>query len=124
MKAKILTIALISLIMGLSLNSVAGNDDTIKANSVKNNSGFKASVNLYPDDLVKFCVEKPEQDKVKVRIYAEGNILLYTYLMKKHNSARVGFDLSTLEDGEYEFVIERNRKEVLRKTIEKQNKSI
>jgi hypothetical protein len=124
MKTKILAITLIALIMGLAFSSNAENADTNKRTETTLKTGFQACINLYPDNIVKFQVVKPEQDKVKLLIYGEDNTLLYAYVMKKHNTARIGFDINSLEPGKYHCVIKRNKKEVLRKTIIKEDKNI
>lgn len=119
MKTKILTITLLALMMGISLTSNAGNDDTIQAPNHHINAEFQASINLFPDNIVKFHVVKPEQEKVKLRVYDANGTILYSYCIKKHHIARIGFDINTLEAGNYEFVIVRNKAEILRKTISK-----
>lgn len=121
MKTKILALTLIALMTGITLNSKAGNEDTTRINSPANHAEFKACINLYPDNIIKFQVEKPEHDKVKMRVYDENGIKLFTYIMKKENVARIGFNVSMLKPGKYQYVIERNGEEYLRKTIEKVN---
>jgi hypothetical protein len=121
MKTKILTIALISLMMGITLSSNAGITDTIKETNSINKTQFQACINLYPDNIVKFLIEKVDQDKVKLRIYNENGFLLYNYVIKKHNTARIGFDISILEAGNYDCVVEKNKEEILRKRIVKEN---
>ena len=120
MKTKILTITLITLMMGIALSSKAGNTDTIKGTNPANNTEFQACINLCSNNIVKFHVVKPDQEKVRLRIYDDRGILLYSYLIRKHNTARIGFDISTLEPGKYDYVIERNKEEILRKTIVKE----
>ena len=120
MKTKILTITLIALMMGITLKSNAGSNDTVKGAYVSANSEFQACINLYPDNIVKFHVVKPDQDKVKLCVYDDAGFLLYSYSIRKHNKARIGFDISTLETGKYDFVILRNKQEILRKTINKE----
>ena len=120
MKTKILTITLIALMMGITLTSNAGNNDTIKGTNPANTTEFQACINLYPDNIVKFHVVKPEQDKVKLRVYDGDGTLLHTYSIKKNNTARIGFDISNLEAGKYKFVVVRNKEEILRKTIVKE----
>ena len=55
-----------------------------------------------------------------MRVYDDDGTLLHTYSIKKHNTARIGFDISNLEAGKYKFVVVRNREEILRKTIVKE----
>ncbi len=124
MKTKILAITMIALIMGMVINSNAENADTNNRTEPGLQTDFQACINLYADNIVKFQVVKPEQDKVKLLIYGEDNTLLYAYVMKKHNAARIGFDINSLEPGKYHCVIKRNKKEVLRKTITKEDKNI
>ena len=120
MKTKILTITFITLMMGIALNSMAANEDSIKGTNPADETEFQACINQYPHNIVKFHVVNPDQDKVRLRIYTEGGILLYTYSFRKQYAARIGFDISTLEPGKYKYVVERNKKEILRKTIVKE----
>ncbi len=119
MKTKILSIALIALMLGMVVSSNAADADTNRRKAPYIDASFQADINLFPDNVVKFLVVKPDEDKVKLRVYDDANTLLYTYTLKKQSSARIGFDISPLEAGKYHFVIERNKKEVLRKTITK-----
>lgn len=121
MKTRILTLTMIALMMGLVMNSRADNTDTNRTTSPVIDKTFQASINLFPGNIVKFHVVKAEQDKVKLRIYDESGIVLYTYLLKKENTARIGFDVSTMKAGKYDYVIVRNKKEVIRKTIIKKD---
>ena len=119
MKTKTLTLALIALMIGITLSTTAGNDDTTKLVNPAAENEFQACINMCSDNLVKFLVENPEKDKIKLRIYDDSGMKLYTYTFKKENVARICFDLSKLEAGTYECIVERNKEEVLRKTIEK-----
>jgi flagellar hook assembly protein FlgD len=116
MKTKILTFALIALMTGMTLNSNASNDDSLKVvNSVS--TEFQACINQFPDNIVRFQLVKPDEDKVKLRVYSEKGRIIYTYSLKKHNKAKISFDVSYLEPGKYDYVVERNKEEVIRKTI-------
>jgi len=121
MKAKILTITMIALMMGMTINGSAGPDDSLKV--VNPTSEFQACINQYPDNIVQFHVVKPDNDKVKLRVYDEAGFVIYTYSIRKHNTARIGFDTKLLKPGTYLYVIERNKKEVLRKTFTKKSKN-
>ncbi|HSG67209.1 MAG TPA: hypothetical protein VK994_00785 [Bacteroidales bacterium] len=120
MKTKTLTLVLIALMMGITMNTNAS-DDTTRVDGPAVNKGFCASIQLHQDNMVKFLVNNPNNDKIKLRILDENGFVLYTYIFKKDNAARIGFDISMLENGKYECVIERNKEEVVRKTIEKKN---
>jgi len=119
MKTRILTLVMIALMLGINLNSIAGNDDTVKETKPLENAEFQACINLYPNDIVRFQVIKPEDEKVRLRVYDQEGYLIYTYWLKKYESAKIGFDVSQLKPGKYDYVVERNKKEVLRKRIEK-----
>ncbi|MDT8392902.1 MAG: T9SS type A sorting domain-containing protein [Bacteroidales bacterium] len=121
MKTKIITLTVLALMMGLSLNTKAENEDTAKVDQAAPESAFKASINLYPDNVVKFLIEKPDQDIVKLRVYDVSGVELFNYAIRKENVARIGFDVSNLKPGNYEYAIERNKQEVMRKTIKKAN---
>lgn len=115
MKTKILTITMIALMMGMTINGSAGPEDTLKM--IEPTSEFQASINLFPDNIVQFQIVKPLSEKVKLRVYDESGILIYTYSIRKHKTARIGFDTKLLKPGNYDYVIERNKEEVLRKTF-------
>jgi hypothetical protein len=119
MKTKILSLAMIALMIGMVINTYALNEDTTKLAKPSSEMNFQAAINFCTDSHVKFLVENPENDKVKLRIYDDSGIKLYTYSFKKENFARICFDISQLDAGTYECVVERNKEEVLRKTIEK-----
>jgi len=119
MKTKILTIAMIALMMGIVVNTKADDTDTNRRTNPVIEKSFEASINLFSNDIVKFHVIKPAGEKVKLRVTDENGLVIYTYILKKENTARIGFDVSTLSPGKYNYIIERNKQEVLRKTIVK-----
>jgi hypothetical protein len=121
MKTKTLVIAIFTLILGLTV-TVNGNTphkETGSKTTTVEQSEFQASINILADDIVRFNVIMPKEDKVRLSAYSERGILIYSYILRKRNYARIGFDISMLSPGKYEYVIERNKEEVLRKTIEK-----
>jgi len=119
MKTNILTIAMIALMMGTVVNTKAEGVDTNRRTGPVIEKTFQASVNLFADDMVKFHVVKPAGEKVRLKVTGENGTVLYTYILKKEKAARIGFDISKLEPGKYNYIVERNKEEVLRKTIEK-----
>lgn len=124
MKAKVLTITLIALMLGISVSANNVKKDTTRMLTPSEQPEFQACINLFPDNILQFSVEKPDNEKVKLRVYTDGGTLIYTYIVKKQNCVRISFDTSQLKPGMYHYVIERNKKEVLRKSIEKKNTSI
>ena len=119
MKTKILTIAMVALMMGMVLNSKAEEGDTNNRTIPEVAKTFKASINLFPDNVVKFHVVNPNQEKIKLRILDERGKGIYTYIMKKPKAARISFDVSNLEAGKYRYTVEKDKKEVMSKVIEK-----
>mgnify|MGYP001816232977 CR=1 FL=1 len=107
--------------LGISLSTVAADEDTTRLLTPAEQEGFQACINLFPDNIVQFQVEKQGNEKVRLRVYTEGGTLIYTYSIKKHKCARIGFDTSKLKPGKYQYVIEKGKEEVIRKTIEKKN---
>lgn len=110
---------MIALMMGIVVNVKADETDTNRRTSPVVEKTFQASINLFADNVVKFHVVKPAGEKVKLKVTGEDGTVLYTYILKKENAARIGFDVSTLKSGKYNYIIERNKEEVLRKTIVK-----
>jgi hypothetical protein len=110
---------MIALMMGTVVNTKADGSDTNRRTSPVIEKTFQASINLFADDVVKFHVVKPAGEKVKLRVTGENGTVLYTYILKKETAARIGFDVSTLAPGKYNYIIEKNKEEVMRKTIEK-----
>ena len=123
MKTKILTITLVALIIGSSVQGNTPDKDTGSKSTATEQSNFQASINLLADNVVRFNIIKTDEDKVRLSVYSEGGIHLYSYILKKDNSARIGFDTRRLSPGKYQYVVVRNKKEVLRKTIEKKNEN-
>jgi transposase len=123
MKTKILALTLISFIVGLSVRGNTPIKETGGNSTSTEQSKFQASINLLADDVVRFNVIKPDKDKVRLSVYTKGGIHLYSYILKKDNSARIGFDTQELSPGEYQYVVVRNKEEVLRKTIEKKKEN-
>ncbi len=121
MKTKILSLSLLVIMMSFAMNSNAENSDTIKKTEAVSHNEFQASINLFPNNIVQFQIEKPANDKVTLSVYDDAGIKLYSYILKKDNVARIGFDMSMLEAGKYEYVIKRNKAEVLRKSISNEN---
>lgn len=121
MKTKILTLTLIAFIIGSVVQGNTPDNDTSTKSTTTEQSKFQASINLLADDVVRFNVIKPDEDKVRLSVYTEGGIHIYSYILKKDNSARIGFDTQELSPGEYQYVVLRNKEEVLRKTFEKKN---
>jgi len=121
MKTKILSLSLLVIMMSFAMNSNAENSDTIKKTEAVSQNEFQASINLFPNNIVQFQIEKPANDKVTLSVYDDAGIKLYSYILKKDNVARIGFDMSMLEAGKYEYVIKRNKAEVLRKSISNEN---
>jgi len=121
MKTQILALAMTALMMGITFNSSAANEDTTRLANAAANKELNACINLCQDNIVKFLIENPGQDKLKLRIYDENGQVLYTYILKKENVARIGFDISGLDAGNYDCVIEKNKKEMMRKTIVKKD---
>ena len=111
---------MIALMLGIAVNTKANEPDTNRRTGPAIEKTFQASINLFPDEIVKFHVVKPEGEKVKLRVQDENGLTIYTYSLKKENTARIGFDISNLSPGKYNYIIERNKKEVLQKTIVKQ----
>lgn len=78
---------------------------------------FQASVARASQDLVRFSVQNPNQEKVILKVYNEDNAKIYQKTVKKEKTANIGCDMSKAEKGTYTFVIQRNGKEEVRKLI-------
>jgi hypothetical protein len=121
MKTKILAITLFALILGSAVKVNANDKDTGRILTPSAQTEFQASIQLLANDIVRFNVIKPDDEKVRLRVYSEGGILIYSYILRKNSSAKIGFDTRMLSPGKYQYVVERSKEEVLRKTIEKKN---
>jgi hypothetical protein len=113
MKATVLTTVIV-LIFALQ-NTMAAADSTKMEPQA--NDYFAACVNLYPDDIIEFRVVKEAEDQIILKIYKDGKIKMYHKNKKKVNSLEVDCDASNLDPGTYVCTVEKNGKEVLRKSI-------
>ena len=112
MKTAILTAAMMIL---MTVTFAGTNPDTItNTNKDKN---FKVWV-IRPDDLtLKFTVSNPDHDKVVLKIYNDEMSKIFFRTLKNENETSVSADLSKLESGTYTYVVERNGREEVRKSI-------
>lgn len=123
MKTKIIAILLFTLIIGTAVKGNTPDGATSRTLTTSEQSEIQASINLTSDDIVMFNVVKPDDEKVKLRVYTDGGTLIYSYILKKANSARIGFDTGRLSPGKYQYIVEYKKEDVLRKTIEKKNEN-
>lgn len=82
MKTKILTITLITLMMGIALSSKAGNTDTIKGTNPANNTEFQACINLYSSNIVKFHVVKPDRSPFASYAWHTTSLLAFMFIIR------------------------------------------
>lgn len=118
MKTKVLTLALIGLLLGLNVQA-QGNEVKTGKKEVAEATAFKACINKYRNDVVEFRIDKPDADVVWFLIKDEAGTTLYKRKVKKHNTVEMDFDISKVPSGKYQYIIERNGEEYLKKTIDK-----
>lgn len=113
MKTAILTAALM-IVMTVSFAEVK--PDTL-SNTSKNEKNFKVWVINPADMTLQFNVSNPDNDKVVLKIYNDEMAKIFHRTVKNEKEASVSADLSKLGTGTYTYVVERNGKEEVRKTI-------
>ncbi len=118
MKTKVLTLALIGLLVGLNVKA-QGSETKKGKNETEKATTFEACINKYRNDVVEFRVGKTDADVVWFLIKDEAGKTLYKRKVKKHNTIEMDFDVSKVPSGKYEYIIERNGEEYLKKTIDK-----
>ena len=118
MKTKVLTLALIGLLLGLNVKA-QGNETKKEKAATERTTTFEASINKYRNDVVEFRIDKPDADVVWFLIKDEAGKTLYQRKVKRHNTVEMDFDISKVQAGKYEYIIERNGEEYLKKTIDK-----
>ena len=113
MKTAILTAAMMVLMTAATIN--AAPDSTTTA--IPREQAFKAVVNLQDGDVIQFRVAKPSNEKVTLIIYGEKNNKVYQRNLRKEKGIALNCDMTQMNKGAYTCVVERNGKEVVRKTI-------
>lgn len=121
MKTKILSIAIIALLLGVSASARSISEDTTRMLTPSEQPEFQADINMGADNVVRFLLRKPRHEVVKLKVLTESGAVIYTYTVRKHKSARIGFDTSKLSQGNYHYIIIKDKKEVMRRTFAKVN---
>lgn len=113
MKTAILTAAMMILMTVASARTIADTNYSFGAPE----KTFQASVTKAGNDLVKFSVQNPAQEKVVLKVYNDDQAKVFQKTVKKQKSANIGCDMSKAEKGTYTFIIQRNGKEEVRRLI-------
>lgn len=118
MKTRILTLALIGLLLGLNVTAQK-NEPKTEQPGCDTAADFRACINEYHNNIVEFRVVKSDDDVVWVMVRDEDGETVYQRRIKRHNTVELDIDLRYVPAGKYEYIIERNGEEYLKKTIEK-----
>jgi ABC-type thiamine transport system substrate-binding protein len=113
MKTTILTAAMMILMTAASLNAAPDSTTSV----ISKDLAFQAAVNLQANEIIEFRVEKPAGEKVSLIIYGGKNNMVYQRILRKENSIALDCDMTYMKKGTYTCVVERNGKEVVRKSI-------
>lgn len=113
MKTVILTAAMMILMTAATFSEPVDSVNTSKSEG----QYFKVWVNQPAGNIIKFRVIKPVEEKVVLKIYGEKNNKIYQRNVKKDAGLEVNCDMSEFAKGTYTCVVERNGKEVVRKSI-------
>jgi hypothetical protein len=120
MKTRILTLVLVSLLVGFSVQAEKeGVDSTTATKKAGMETTFQAAINEYHNNVVEFRVEKPAEDAVWMKILDEKGLIMYAKRVKKGSLVELDCEISKLPTGTYDYVVIRNGKEELRKSIAK-----
>jgi len=113
MKTTILTAALIVLMTAANAGTFT---DTLNL-KVSPEKTFQASVTKLDNNVIKFGVNNPNEEKVIIKIYNDDMVKVFHRTIKSKKQMNLGCDLSNLEAGTYTCIVNRNGKEEVRKQI-------
>ncbi|HNQ82271.1 MAG TPA: hypothetical protein PLW31_00915 [Bacteroidales bacterium] len=113
MKTAILTAAMMILMTAANARTIA-DTNYYQGSPVKT---FQASVIKTGPVMIRFSVLNPENDKVILKVYNEDQVKVYQKTVRKSNVTNIGCDMSNAEKGRYTFVVIRNGKEEVKKSI-------
>jgi len=111
MKTAILTSAMIILMATANAlpladtNNLTGSPEQI----------FQASVTQVDNNIIRFNVKNPGEDKVVLKIYSDNMVKVFQRTGKNKKQLNLGCDLTNLDSGIYTFIVKRNGKEELKK---------
>jgi len=119
MKTRIITIAV--LILALSVSVLADGKKEAALVSTTNVSVKECQfcINEYRDNIIEFRMVKANNEKITLKVYSDKGVKIYHRNFKKVNGLELDCDLSALRDGNYTFVIEKDKKEILKKVFTK-----
>jgi len=117
MKTKILTLTVISLMLGFTMQAAKDGKDSAEVNNKQSQKTFQACINEYHDNIIEFRVDKATEDIVRIFIYNEQGERVYHRKLKRKNLVAIDCDVNNLPQGTYDFVVERNGVEYLKKSI-------
>ena len=101
---KKLTTAAFALLLGVGIVFASSGDKKSK----KNTSSTKSSVSYAGEGVFDFELISDTPGKVNVKILSSSGKELFEQKITHKNSVKVPFDLSELNEGSYQFVVEKN----------------
>jgi hypothetical protein len=113
MKTAILTAAMMILMTAANARTL---DDTI--NSIPSAEQiFKVCIVQPGANIINFRVANPAAEKVVLKIYNDEMVKIFHRTIKSNKELSIKCDMSNCGSGTYTCVVERNKKEELRKRI-------
>jgi len=113
MKTAIVTAAMMILMTAATVNAAPDSTTTLNPTD----QAFKASVNLQANAVIQFRIAKPADEKVSLIIFSEKNNKVYQRNLRKEKGIALDCDMTDMKKGTYTCVVERDGKEVVRKSI-------
>jgi hypothetical protein len=113
MKTTILTAALMIVMTVANARTIA-ETNLISGSPEKT---FQASVTKASPDMIRFNVQNPAQEKIVLKVYNDDNVKVYQKTVRKEKGINIGCDMSKAEKGTYTFIIKRNGKEEIKRSI-------
>jgi hypothetical protein len=113
MKTAILTAALMIL---MTTTYARTNADTIKTSSVPGQN-FKVWVIQPDENIIKFRVNNPYEEKVVLKIYNDKKEKVFHRTIKNEKAQSISCEMSNCGAGTYTCVVVRNGREEVRKQI-------
>jgi flagellar hook assembly protein FlgD len=113
------TLALTVTLVVLTAASFAQNN-SVNSSEMKSEPA-KVKVAMYSNvsDLVTFIVVKQPEDKLILKIKDENGSLVYEKRLRKPESRKITFDISSLPEGEYTFELGKGKEIVYTNSISK-----
>lgn len=119
MKTRIITTAVLVIALSISVFADGKKETALVSTSNVSVKECQFCINEYRDNIIEFRMVKANTEKITLKVYSDKGVKIYYRNFKKANGLELDCDLSNLRDGDYTFVIEKNKEEILKKVFTK-----